>query len=79
MWVPDLNAKIPGQDNCMTKPKAPPSARAQGGPARGGEAADLSEHIGRELRAMFEDVVAEPVPEKFRKLLDELEQKLPKR
>ena len=38
-------------------------------------AAQISEHIGRELRSMFEDVVSEPVPERFQKLLEELEQK----
>ena len=38
----------------------------------------IQEHIGRELRAMFEDVVAQPVPEKLRRLLDELERKQPK-
>lgn len=38
----------------------------------------VSEHIGRELRAMFDGVVAEPVPEKFRELLEELERKKPK-
>jgi hypothetical protein len=36
---------------------------------------DVNARIGRELQAMFEDVVAEPVPEKFRALLDELERK----
>jgi hypothetical protein len=39
------------------------------------KSAVLSEHIGRELRTMFEDVVAEPVPERFQKLLEELESK----
>jgi hypothetical protein len=43
------------------------------------EAADgafaIQEHIGRQLRGIFEDVVAQPVPEKFRKLLDELARK----
>jgi hypothetical protein len=37
--------------------------------------AEISEQIGRELRAMFDEVVAEPVPEKFRQLLEELERK----
>jgi hypothetical protein len=41
----------------------------------GKKSEELGEHIGRELRAMFEDVVAEPVPERFQKLLEELEQK----
>lgn len=39
------------------------------------KAEDLTAHIGRELRVMFDDVVSEPVPERFQKLLDELEQK----
>jgi hypothetical protein len=47
------------------KPKVPKDRKA----------AEISEHIGKELRAMFQDVVAEPVPEKFRKLLEELERK----
>lgn len=38
------------------------------------KAFQIGEHIGRELRAMFNDVVAEPVPERFQKLLEELEQ-----
>jgi len=39
------------------------------------KAAQLSEHIGRELRSMFDGVVAEPVPDRFRELLDALEKK----
>jgi hypothetical protein len=39
------------------------------------EAFPMHEHIGRQLRNMFEDVVAQPVPERLQKLLDELERK----
>jgi anti-sigma factor NepR-like protein len=39
---------------------------------------ELGKQIGHKLKAMFEDVVAEPVPEKFRALLEELEDKSPK-
>jgi hypothetical protein len=35
----------------------------------------LHEHIGSQLKAMFDEVVEEPVPEKLRKLLEELERK----
>jgi hypothetical protein len=35
----------------------------------------VGNQIGQKLRAMFEGVVAEPVPEKFRALLDELERR----
>jgi hypothetical protein len=38
-------------------------------------AADLSRQIGAKLREMFNGVLTEPVPEKFRRLLDELERK----
>jgi Anti-sigma factor NepR len=35
----------------------------------------IHEHIGRQLRGIFDEVVTQPVPEKFRELLDELERK----
>ena len=41
-------------------------------------ACSIRKHIGRRLSAMFEDVVAQPVPETLRRLLEELERKLPK-
>jgi hypothetical protein len=61
----------------------PPDASdlAGSGPAGPGKepprdaALSIQEHIGRELRAMFEDVVAQPVPERLLQLLDELERK----
>jgi Anti-sigma factor NepR len=37
--------------------------------------ADIGPLIGRELKAMFDAVLAEPVPEKFRTLLEELARK----
>jgi hypothetical protein len=38
----------------------------------------LHEHIGRQLKAMFDEVLSQPVPDKFRELLEELERKQPK-
>jgi hypothetical protein len=35
----------------------------------------MHEHIGRGLRALFDEVVAQPVPDRFRELLEELAQK----
>lgn len=64
----------------MTKPKSP-QEKAPKGPAKAGasaasdKAAQLSEHIGRELRSLFDGVVAEPVPDRFRELLEALEKK----
>lgn len=37
--------------------------------------ADLQAHIGRQLRAVYDEVVNEAVPERFLRLLDELERK----
>ncbi len=36
---------------------------------------DLQVHIGRKLRAVYDEVANEAVPERFLKLLDELERK----
>jgi len=33
----------------------------------------IGEHIGRELRGMYEDVVSQPVPDRFLELLNKLE------
>lgn len=53
----------------------PPGAR-EPGPA--GDAFPMHEHIGRHLKALFDDTVAQPVPDRFRELLDQLERKRPK-
>ncbi len=37
--------------------------------------ADLQSHIGRQLRAVYDEVARQPVPERFLKLLEELERK----
>jgi hypothetical protein len=36
---------------------------------------DLQAHIGRTLRAVYDEVVNEAVPERFRQLLEDLERK----
>jgi hypothetical protein len=33
----------------------------------------IQNHLGRELKATYDDLVQQPVPDKFRQLLDELE------
>ena len=53
------------------EPEHPPATDAT---PTGGDFA-VHEHIGRQLRGIFDEVVTQPVPEKFRKLLDELERK----
>lgn len=34
----------------------------------------IQKHLGRKLQATYNDLVNQPVPDKFRQLLDELEQ-----
>ncbi|MBO0764136.1 MAG: hypothetical protein J2P50_06075 [Hyphomicrobiaceae bacterium] len=53
-------------------PSATPTTAGERGQS-GEEDAKVRERIGHELRSLFEDVVGEPVPERFRRLLQELE------
>jgi hypothetical protein len=63
----------------MVKPRAPqpfptPSCETKKR-TKAPTAADVGQQIGEKLRSMFDAVLTEPVPEKFRRLLDELERK----
>jgi Anti-sigma factor NepR len=42
---------------------------------RTGLEAELQDHIGAQLRAVYNAILVEPVPDRFKKLLDELERK----
>ena len=42
------------------------------GPAAAGLSPDLQAHIGRELRAAYQRIVEEPVPDRFLALLESL-------
>lgn len=44
-------------------------------PGQGGLELELQDHIGLQLRAVYDEVLNEPVPERFLKLLAELERK----
>ncbi len=33
----------------------------------------LQDHIGRQLRALYDDVLAQPVPDRFKELMDRLD------
>ncbi len=61
----------------MVKPLAPPPfprpPSAAEERAGGRAAADIGRQVGERLRTMFDDVLTEPVPERFRRLLEELE------
>jgi hypothetical protein len=56
------------------KPDRDQESPAAENPAAAGDFA-MHEHIGRQLRGIFDEVVTQPVPDKFRRLLDELERK----
>lgn len=38
-----------------------------------GMSSDLQAHIGRQLRAMFDEVAQEPIPDRFLQLLNDLD------
>jgi anti-sigma factor NepR-like protein len=46
-------------------------------PAPPGLGAELQAHIGRQLRAVYDEIAHQPVPERFLALLEELERKQP--
>jgi hypothetical protein len=52
---------------------APPPATKEGGLE-----SDIQAHLGRQLRAIYDEVAAQPVPDRFLKLLQQLEQKTAK-
>lgn len=56
------------QTGSMAKPGAPPSIQS-------GLEPELQDHIGMQLRAVYNEVLNEPVPDRFLKLLAELERK----
>jgi len=63
-----------GQISDMEPPRAAETTQTSAAPAATLEA-DLQAHIGRQLRAVYEEVVSEAVPDRFVQLLEELERK----
>jgi hypothetical protein len=62
-------SKPPRKDKPADPPPSSPGASEQ---------FPFHEHIGRQLKAMFDEVVEQPVPDKFRELLKKLGDKEPK-
>jgi Anti-sigma factor NepR len=58
-------------------PKVPAAKRdaASHGGGESGTPFPVHEHVGRRLKEMFDEVTVQPIPEKFVKLLEELEQR----
>jgi hypothetical protein len=67
-------AKPPLKAKMKTYPTSGDPARHVAGPppALGPE---LQTHIGRQLRAVYDEVAQQPIPDRFLKLLEELERK----
>ena len=61
---------MPGSDKDEDKPEGSAQARPTADSAFA-----MHEHIGRQLKTMFDEVVTQPVPDKLLKLLEELERK----
>lgn len=51
------------------------SEQRKSAPERGDVAAPIQAHLGEQLRKYYAAIVAEPVPDKFAALLDELERR----
>ena len=67
--VSDMNPR-------QTSETIQPPAQGQIDPGSGAIlGADLQAHIGRQLRAVYDEVVGEAVPDRFLRLLEELERK----
>ena len=49
-----------------------PPPHSDGG---GGKPFPVHEHVGRRLKEMFDEVTTQPIPDKFVKLLEELEER----
>jgi hypothetical protein len=64
------DARKPQKD----KPEQVPPAQDE--PKSGeGNPFPVHEHIGRQLKALFDEVTTQPIPDKFRDLLDKLDDK----
>jgi Anti-sigma factor NepR len=60
------------------RPPGPPAAGGDAGsPGKGGGSAPfpVHEHVGRQLKALFDEVTTQPIPDKLVELLEELERK----
>ena len=50
-----------------------PGARAGEGSGKPGIQVQVQDHIGRQLRAVYDDVLNQPVPDRLLELLEELD------
>ena len=62
------------KSKAKTRTQAEESSQGKRPSGQQGLSPALQDHIGRQLRAMFDDVAQEPVPDRFLQLLKDLEQ-----
>jgi hypothetical protein len=65
----------PGQNSMISSDVVGQEPAAAGPLPEGGMEPELQDHIGRQLRAIYDEVLDEPVPERFLKLLADLDNK----
>lgn len=70
----ERKAPRPGRKKMMPQ-QTSDDAMAAGWRLQGRMEPELQDHIGRQLRAVYNEIVEEPVPDRFLKLLAELESK----
>jgi len=71
-----MAARDPGKRKQAPKMSTPYDNSTLSAPGSGARLeADLQTHIGRQLRAVYDEVASEPVPDRFVRLLEELERK----
>ncbi len=68
-------ASEPGKNDMNTEQTAATAGATPAPPVQGGLEPELQDHIGMQLRAVYNEILSEPVPERFLKLLEELERK----
>jgi anti-sigma factor NepR-like protein len=71
--IKDRRRKMSGLGNKMNQGAANVAETAQGTKADSGLTPALQAHIGRHVRAVFDEVAREPIPEHLLRLLKDLE------
>jgi hypothetical protein len=70
----DRRRKMPGLNTKMDQGAQQASGAPQGTKGDGGLTPVLQAHIGRHVRAVFDEVAREPIPDHLLRLLKDLEQ-----
>jgi hypothetical protein len=74
--IPEKREQVNDMNPRQTSETIQPALQGQLDPGSGASLGpDLQAHIGRQLRAVYDEVVGEAVPDRFLRLLEELERK----